>query len=440
MTRRPRLLAALGVVIAAVFIVGVLVGSVVRPTGSTGPNGPSGAPGGSGGQGTGPSSAIPPPRPTPVPTPGHEVYGYLPYWEIDASIAGHLAATDLTTLAVFSVTNRTNGTLDTVQNGYKRITGAIGAQLIREAHGRGTRVELVFSSFGTTHNGRLFSGASAAKRQATLIGELVGMTGRLGVDGINVDVEQIDDLLIPAYGGFVERLRTALTAAHPKAQVSVATTANERGAAMALAATAAGADRIFMMGYDYHWSGSAPGASAPIERRDGEEKDLVWSLDLYQALGVPVPKTLLGLPLYGMAWPVVGPELGAAQTGKGSTWVPSDHLDFLADPSNVPNRDPIEQVEQYTIPPSSAAASASAGASVGPSGSAGPGGSAGPSVGPIKWTAIYVDSPATLTPKLALADSRGLAGAGFWALGYERGLPDYTTLIGQFHAGKLAAP
>ena len=73
-----------------------------------------------------------------MPTPGHEVYGYVPYWEMDASIAGHLAQTDLTTLALFSVTNKRNGTLDTAQNGYKRIAGPIGQQLIAEAHARGT--------------------------------------------------------------------------------------------------------------------------------------------------------------------------------------------------------------------------------------------------------------------------------------------------------------
>jgi hypothetical protein len=38
---------------------------------------------------------------------------------------------------------------------------------------------------------------------------------------------------------------------------------------------------------------------------------------------------------------------------------------------------------------------------------------------------------------LSLADDRGLAGAGFWAIGYERGLPDYTSLIARFAAGKL---
>ena len=38
------------------------------------------------------------------------------------------------------------------------------------------------------------------------------------------------------------------------------------------------------------------------------------------------------------------------------------------------------------------------------------------------WDAVYYDSPRSLTPKLALANDRGLAGAGFWAIGYERGL------------------
>jgi hypothetical protein len=435
MTRRPRLLAGLGVLVAGVFVAGVLIGGVVRPNGAPGAT-RTGGPGGSAGQGSGPGDGSTTATPTPVPIPGDEVYGYLPYWEMDATIGAHLATTQLTTLALFSVTNRTSGALDTGQNGYKRITGVLGGQLVGEAHGRGVRVELVFTSFGATHNKRLFGGSTASGRQAILIRELVGLAGRIGADGINVDVEQIDDALIPAYGDFVGQLRTALRAARPKAQVSVATTANERGAAMALAATAAGADRVFMMGYDYHYAGSAPGASAPLERRDGTEKDLVWSLDLYRTLGVPVERTILGLPFYGMAWPVVSPELGAPQTGKGQNWIPADHADFLADPANTPNRDPIEQVEQYTIPPWHPDASSSSAASTTGSASVPP----GPSAATTKWTAIYVDSPATLAIKLALADERGLAGAGFWALGYERGLPGYQALIATFRAGKLVAP
>jgi hypothetical protein len=55
------------------------------------------------------------------------------------------------------------------------------------------------------------------------------------------------------------------------------------------------------------------------------------------------------------------------------------------------------------------------------------------------WRAIYLDTPTSLTPKLQLANDRGLAGAGFWAIGYERGLPAYTQLIASFRADRLVA-
>ncbi len=345
---------------------------------------------------------------TPVPTPGHEVYGFVPYWEMDGTIAAHVAATPLSTLALFSVTNRSDGSLDQAQNGFKRITGPVGQQMIREAHDRKVRVEIVFSSFGTARNKQLFGGPLA--RQDKVIASLVAFAHDQGFNGINVDVESMDPQWVPSYGAFVGRLRKALRGDTGQGQVSVATTAHVTGAAMAQAAAEAGADRIFMMGYDYHWAGSAPGASAPLDRRDGAPQDLAWSLDLYALAGVPVERTILGLPFYGMSWPVTGPELGDPDTGRGDTWIPGDHLSRFSDPSFIPTLDPIEQVEFYAI--------------------ADPNTDGG-------WTGIYVDSPATLTPKLALADARGLAGAGFWAIGYERGLPGYADLVQRFADGKL---
>ena len=49
----------------------------------------------------------------------------------------------------------------------------------------------------------------------------------------------------------------------------------------------------------------------------------------------------------------------------------------------------------------------------------------------------YYDSPATLRAKLALARDQGLAGGGFWAIGYERGLPGYVKLMQDFRAGNV---
>ena len=187
---------------------------------------------------------------------------------------------------------------------------------------------------------------------------------------------------------------------------------------MARAAVQAGADRIFLMGYDYHYAGSDVGASAPMDRRDGADADLPWSLDLYAASDVPVEKTILGLPLYGMRWRVSGPELGAPRLGDGAIWVPADNPKFLANPPAPPETDPIEVVEFYSVAPTVSPVPGDSRATAG-------------------WQAIYVDSPATLTPKLALADERGLAGAGFWAIGYERGLAGYRELMTSFTKGDI---
>ncbi len=392
MTRR-RFVAA---VVAALAVTSALVFAILRP--ATQPADGSGAP------------SLGVARPStrtaiPIPVPGHEVYGFLPYWEMTDGIADHLAGTDLTTLALFSVTHRKDGALVPTERGYARIDGPVGRRLIKEAHDRGVRVELVYTSFGRAKNDLLFASADARGRT---IADLVALATRLGVDGINVDIELLAPDHVVAYGEFVGGLRSALRAVAPAAQVSVATQANISGTAMALAAANCGADRIFMMGYDYHWSGSEPGASAPLDRRDGSEKDLAWSLDLYRDAGVPAERTILGLPLYGMSWPVVGPELGALQVGRGSVWIPSDNLATIRDPSLIPDFDPLEGVQHLAIPDDTG------------------------------WRATYFDAPVSLTPKLVLADDRGLAGAGFWAIGYERGLPDYTRLIATFRSGQLA--
>lgn len=400
----------------------VLVAAIVLACGGTLPSGP--ASGEPAALSTGPVAGLPTPKPTVIPVPKHEVYGFVPYWEMDDSIAEHIGRTDLTTLALFSVTHRRNGKIDN-QTGIRRIRGEVGAAMIRAAKRRDVRVEIVYTSFGSAKN-RAFYGDP--KAQERWIGEIIGLVEELDLDGINVDVEALPIDLVPDYGAFVGRLRTALRERVADAQVSVATQANEVGAAMAAAAATAGADRIFLMGYDYRWSGSQPGASAPIDRMDGEVKDLTWSLDLYGALGVPSDRLILGLPLYGVTWPVIGPGFLAPSSGRGDAWVPRRNLGVFADPTFAPAYEPTESVEWYAIPSAYATNRPSA---------AVPGVPASATPEPIAWNAVYYDSPRSLTPKLRLANERGLAGAGFWAIGYERGLPGYTELIATFRAGDL---
>jgi spore germination protein YaaH len=339
-----------------------------------------------------------------MPAAGHEVYGFVPYWEMDDGIAAHLRRTALTTVGLFSITSTGDGAIARNLTGYRKIAGSLGKQLIREAHGRGVRVELVFTSFGYARNKRFFSDLD---RQDKTIAALVRLTRKLRADGIAVDVELLDATLVPAYGAFVGRLRAAVVAADSSDRVTVATWGSITGAMMAAAAASADVDRVFLMGYDYHWADTVPGASAPVHRRDDNGGDLVRTLDRYEAFGVPVERTLLGLPLYGMSWPVAEPTIGAPSTGSGEPWILRHHLDVLRSRSIVPEREDVEVVEFYALP-----------------------------AGKRRWRAVYVDSPKTLAAKLAMANERGFAGAGFWAIGYERGLPAYTKLIARFAAGK----
>lgn len=388
-------------------------------------------------------------EPTPTPRPsagGTELYGFLPYWQMNAGMVTYLQSTPLTTLALFSVTSGSSGALNTKATGYRRITGAIGRQLIDEAHARGTRADLVFTSFGADRNAVFFgrvapappatpgttpgpsSGASAGASAgpgapspsagvlpiptATIapwhrtVGELVALASDLGVDGINVDIEAMAAEDRSAYGEFLAELRAELLAANPDAQLSVATEAGMRGTANAAVANTAGVDRLFLMGYDYHFSTSQPGATSPVDRSDGLYT-LRWSIDQYVEAGVPREKILLGLPLYGMKWRLTSPSRTALVIGDGVTWVPSQHRELLTSPAFHPGLDLLE-ISQVIWEPDAA-----------------------------EWLVTYYDSPTTLRPKLALALDNGLAGAGFWAMGYERGLPGYLGLMRDFRAGDI---
>ena len=132
---------------------------------------------------------------------------------MNGNIAEHVAKTPLTTLALFSVTHTKTGTINTTQTGYKRITGAIGKQLIREAHDRGVAVQLVYTSFGVARNERFFG--SLEVQDATIAG-LVALADRIGADGINVDVEQIGVDLVPAYGAVRRPLARGVAGGEPR--------------------------------------------------------------------------------------------------------------------------------------------------------------------------------------------------------------------------------
>ncbi len=336
-----------------------------------------------------------------------DVFGYLPYWEIDSSTDAYLRYDVLDTIALFGVAFRADGSFNTTDPSYRTVTSTTAATIIQHAHAAGDRVVMTFESFNADHNAQFLSDPQA---QSTFIANAIELLQQLGADGLSIDIEGLSGTYFNEYGAFVAAVRTAVLTYDPAGQVSVATNANASGAKMAAAAAANGADRIFLMGYGYRSASSSPvGSIDPLVTASGNQ-NLTWSLDQYAASGVPAQKLILGLPLYGRQWPTATSGFGSARQpaaaygGGGPVFV----KDLATAGAGLSVRyDAFEQSVVLT----------------------------GWDLADATWTQLYYDDAASLAPKAQLALRRGLAGVGLWALGFDRGQPGYWGVLASLHRG-----
>jgi glycosyl hydrolase family 18 (putative chitinase) len=329
-----------------------------------------------------------------------EVMGYLPYWELDDASVASIDYARLTTIAFFSVGMDADGHLDRVAPGYRALMSDRATTVIDTAHAAGVRTIVSFTSFGAEKNAAFFSNAAA---QATFVAEAAELVTSRGLDGADFDVELLAGIYFDAYAATAGALAAQMRAVNPIAFSSVATNANTSGAKMASKALAAGVGRSFLMGYNYRTAGAMEvGSIDPVVHAAGG-LSLSVSLDMYAAQGVPLSQVVLGLPLYGRTWQTVDATLRGARFPE----VPGEVV-FVRDLATLRTEgtvlaedlDPIESSARLVR-----------------------------QVGDAIYQTYY-DSPASFGPKFALVFSRGLAGVGFWALGYDGGQADYWNLVG----------
>jgi spore germination protein YaaH len=333
-----------------------------------------------------------------------EVIGYLPYWEMTSTTFSEIDLTKLTTIVLFSVGWDRAGHLRRDLAGYRAINEPATEAFVDRAQEAGVRVLVSFTSFGYTKNASFFTNPTA---QATFVEEAATFVEAKGLDGADLDVELMEGIYRPGYAAVAGSLKDALRDRDRNATLTVATNGNVSGARMAEMALAAGADRAFLMGYSYRTAGSWPGPIDPLDRRAGDPGlSLTDSLNLYAAEGVPLGKVILGLPLYGRSWPTVSTALGSARRrgipGAGD-WFPYRRLGELAATGRVLRRDivPVEATARLVR-----------------------------RVNGVIWQSFF-DSSSTFRTKLRLVQTRGLAGAGLWALGYSNHRAEYWTAIGE---------
>ncbi|MBX3031268.1 MAG: hypothetical protein KF809_14060 [Chloroflexi bacterium] len=350
-----------------------------------------------------------PPLATPGPRLAKEVVAYLPYWVVAAANVPWDPATEpwirdgrLTDVVLFSIGMRRNGSLRLDEPGARMILGPGGTAVIREAHARGIRVLVSFTSFGRERNAAFFANQAAMDR---FVAEAAQLVRARGLDGADLDVEQLDGEWFRSYGALVRALGRALRAQDPDARVTVATNGASSGARMALRAFRGGADRAFLMGYAYRGPTSpTTGTIAPLDRR-GAGLDLRDSLELYRGRGVPLDQVLVGLPLYGMTWATTGPERNARRaptsvSARGAVSLFRNVGVGLPPGPVIADTDPVESSARLAW--------------------------FDPARG--SWFQTYYDTPVTIRAKYLLAHELGLAGIGLWTLGYDAGLEGYAAL------------
>jgi spore germination protein len=143
---------------------------------------------------------------------------------------------------------------------------------------------------------RILHSPALARQQVAAI---VALVDKQKYAGIDIDYEELQPADQKAFTQFIAELSTALHARGKVLSVAVFPQTSAPGSGQAnspqdYAAIGKVADQVRIMGYNYHWAQSPPGAVAPIT--------WVKSVLKYALSQMPASKVVLGIPLFGYNW------------------------------------------------------------------------------------------------------------------------------------------
>ena len=145
--------------------------------------------------------------------------------------------------------------------------------------------------------------SSNAGRQ-TLAANLVEAAASFGIDGLNIDFEQIPQESGEDYVQFIRELHVATRKANLVLSVDIPQ-AREYTRHYGFRELGVMCDYVVMMGYDEHYAGSAEaGSVASIGFVEEGLKELL-------SAGVPAQKVINGVPFYTRVWKAAGQELSS---------------------------------------------------------------------------------------------------------------------------------
>lgn len=312
------------------------------------------------------------------------VYGYYPYWM--GSAYDVLQYDLLSVIAYFSVELQGDGSLGSIPN----LT--ILQNLRNTAHGQGVRVVITATQFDDATIENLL--ASPAARTTGVI-NLVNLALTHALDGVSIDFEFPTNAVKDSLTSFMAELNDSFHANIPEAHVSIATPAVDWGNAFDYDQLALHTDGLFIMAYNYYWSGSAyAGPVSPLLSSSlWGTYSVMWTVNNYIQYGLYPEKFILGFPYYGIRWPTQDDNLHSSTRGTGSALTYTRAADSSAIYLKL-WEDTSKTVWYRNY------------------------------VGGDGWYQCWFDDSLSLRLKYAVVIDSNLGGAGIWALGYDGTKPE----------------
>ena len=315
----------------------------------------------------------------------HEVIGYLPYWEY--SEYPDLDYSLLTQINFFSAELSIYGDIVNDHN-WENL------YFIDFAQSHGVKVKLCATLFGSYELSTLLE--NYFYRQ-NAINNLLDLVLSVGADGIDIDFEllptnQRDNLVL-----FMEELSFAFHSQMDDPIITMATPAIDWSNAWDYESLAEITDGLFIMGYNYFYSGSAN--AGPVAPLGGYFYDIEYTVNDYlNKTNNQTDKLILGLPYYGYDWDVVDSSINSETMSYGiaKTYAEARMLD--------------EYYGSYWDQSSNSAWLTYYDDT-------------------WTWNQCWFDDHLSLSNKYAFAKELELQGIGIWALGYDDDYDDLWNLL-----------
>ena len=243
-----------------------------------------------------------------------QVLGYYTYWKTGTE---NFQWDLLTILAYFSAELDSSGNI-TDLNGWP------SSAPINEAHAHGVKVVLTATLFGSSSIRTLIQ--SEANRQ-NCIENLFNQVKNAGADGVCIDFEMPYSSDRDYFNTFIQELSDYFHSNLPGSLVVVDTPAVNWNDRMDFDTLTDYADYLFIMAYDYHYSGGDPGPVSPLSYTSGSPwptwAGIVQTLDdyingTYGVGNTKKSKLILGIPYYGIDWPSKDCNIPTEQRANGS--------------------------------------------------------------------------------------------------------------------------